>query len=422
MLCGRKCWQCSRNSCPLRTEPSEDIFAETSSLTNTETDIRALCIDVGTTTIACRLTAPGVSLTKTAVNRQRVFGADIISRIERSVGLGALQLTSSIRSQLRALAEEIIQESDCKGVDLVIICGNTAMVHFLIGWDTSGLGQYPFSPHSLSSVKTDCRTLLQLDTDAPAVILPGISAFVGGDIVSGLLYLDFDRRQDCCLLMDLGTNGELALKTPAGIFTASTAAGPSFEGGNISCGCPAIPGAISGWDMDTGIISTVGGAKPCGICGSGIVEVIAELLEHSIVDRNGLLRGEYFETGYPLYENIVLTQNDIRQFQLAKAAVRSGTDILLQKAGLAYNDISCIYISGGLGNYLKKAPAVGLIPPGIPFYPAGNSALGGLLKFAADPKAETRIQQLISLARPVELAMEPGFETEYLKAMELSDK
>lgn len=418
MQCSRKCNKCSNEHCPMRmTGLEENINILTQHDIDTDIPFYTISIDIGTTTIAFELIGKGVSIKRADINRQRVFGADVISRIEKSSGLSGIQLTSIIRSQICANLADLCGQIDISMLKNIVICGNTAMIHFLMGWDASNLGMYPFSAYSLESVQTNCRSLLNMNLDKPIFIFPGISGFVGGDIVADILYLDFDKRTDSCFLIDLGTNGELALRHGKNIFTASTAAGPAFEGGGISCGCPSVPGAISGYDFASGTFTTIDNAPPKGICGSGIIEIAAELTSHRIIDQTGLFKEEHFKTGFQIYENIRFTQEDVRQFQLAKAAVRSGMEILLKKARLKWSDISNIYLAGGLGHHLSKAQATGLLPGKVPVSAIGNGALGGALKFSCINDGEKRISKLVSSVKSVELALEPEFDSEYINAI-----
>ena len=229
------------------------------------------------------------------------------------------------------------------------------------------------------------------------------------------------------LLLDLGTNGEMALRTNTGIYVTSTAAGPAFEGGNIRWGMGSVDGAIANAKFVGGrlTVHTIGEKTPVGICGTGVIETVAELLQAGIIDANGKLIEPYFKTGYPLAENaqgekIYLTQADIREIQMAKAAVRAGIEVLCMRAGVTFQQIEQVYLAGGFGYYLdvKKAAVIGILPQELAekTTAAGNTALGGALQYLETPDKKA-LMEVVAEAGEVSLAEDEAFKERYISYM-----
>ena len=366
-----------------------------------------IAIDIGTTTLALALVDINqgrVLCCRTSENPQRVYGTDVISRIDRASKGSGSELKKLISSKLSTEMAVLINDNkpEYGEIKRIAIAGNTAMLHILREYDTSGLGSHPFTPVNINFEELQLAALLseeKLPDDlkrVPVTILPGISAFVGADIVSGLFSLGFQEREKPCLFLDLGTNGEMAVGTESKLLVTSVAAGPAFEGGNIKWGTGSIKGAISKVSIRDGKpgIETVGGLlPPKGICGTGVIETTAELLRNKIIDETGLLSDQFFDSGYPLSNNasgetIVFTQDDIREVQLAKSAVRAGLEILLERYGAGYDEIDRLYISGGFGHTLdiSKAAKIGMIPEELygKCEAKGNTSLAGLVSFLCD--------------------------------------
>jgi uncharacterized 2Fe-2S/4Fe-4S cluster protein (DUF4445 family) len=211
-----------------------------------------------------------------------------------------------------------------------------------MGYDCKSLGEYPFTPVNIDLIEGTYKEILADDyLQASVRIVPGISTFVGGDITAGLFSCNVDQQEEYSLLIDLGTNGEMALGNKDKIIVTSTAAGPAFEGGNIEWGVGSLEGAIAGVKIVDGKaeVRTIGDKAPIGICGTGGIETVAELIKAELVDETGCLDDDYFDEGYPLAETengeeIVFTQQDVREVQLAKAAVRAGIETLFLRYGI----------------------------------------------------------------------------------------
>ncbi len=397
-----------------------------------------LAVDLGSTTLAAALLCPDgtVAAQASAANSQRAYGADVLSRIQASQEGHLKQLQICICKDLEQLIRDLAaRQNGPFQIRRIAIAGNTVMLHLLRGYSCETLGQAPFTPVQL---ELECLQEQELFSEAPGCsdsvvyLLPGISAFVGADITAGLYSSGFGRipSGQTAFFVDLGTNGELVFGGRDLLFTTSTAAGPAFEGGRLSCGVPGIPGAISrvSYFCHKVRIQTVGQKKPCGICGSGALEAAAALLKEGLMDADGLLAPPLFETGMELARRedgsrICLTQADIREIQMAKAAIRAGLEVLKKRyekiCGPA--EVSHIYLAGGFGNYLlaDTAIAVGLFPAEWKerIVPAGNTSLQGAALFLTDPSCAAGMEEIRRKARSVRLESDPDFYDLYLEQM-----
>ena len=383
-----------------------------------------LAVDIGTTTIAFALISGAdkkVKKTYTTTNHQRTYGADVIARIVAAGEGKASDLMASVKKDIMDGVSILLSKADAENTEL-IITGNTTMEHLLLGYDVSGLGVYPFTPVSVEAVMTDWNSLFNNgDYNMPIKIMPGFTTYVGADILAGAFVCGMGEDNKNTLLVDLGTNGEMALATADKLLITSTAAGPAFEGGNISCGMPGIEGAVSevSYENDEFIIKTINDAKPVGICGSGIIDAIACLVKNEILDETGLLDDDYFDDGVELAEAVVLTQKDIREMQLAKSAVRAGLETLIKKAGLNYEDIDTLYLAGGFGQYINidSAVTIGLLPADLKekIVVVGNTALAGAVKYGLAENADDKALVLKSNAEEIDLSTDPTFQEGYMQ-------
>lgn len=400
-------------------------------------------IDIGTTTIAIELvdTAKGQILhTVTDINRQRAFGADVISRIQASNEGQGEALKESIRECLYEGIKRLLKESGADGskVGRIAIAGNTTMGHLLMGYSCETLGVYPFTPVNIGTITTSFGELFasQIQADkgeipaisAEIVLLPGISTYVGADISAGMLVCEFDKREKPCLLIDLGTNGEMAIGNKDKILVTSTAAGPAFEGGNISCGMGSVPGAIAGVSIKDGraSVKTIGNQPPVGLCGTGVIETAFELVKEELVDETGMLEEDYFDDGFELAktpegEPILFTQKDVREIQLAKSAVRAGMETLLLRYGVTYEDVDQVFLAGGFGYKidLEKAIGIGMLPEEFreKTTAVGNSSLGGTVRYLTEDGARQRLDRIVELSSEVELSSDKDFNNFYTEFM-----
>lgn len=381
----------------------------------------ALAVDIGTTTLAACLVRKGTGeedkpepvSTVTGINHQRVFGADVLSRINAANEHKGGELQRIIKEDLDGLCGKLGPAERLQDFKIpVIISGNTTMQHLLQGLSCSTLGTYPFDPVDISLHKYENMT-----------ILPGISTFVGADIVSGIVACGMDRKEKISIYVDLGTNGEMAIGNRDRILATSTAAGPVFEGACIRCGTAGIPGAIESVRIAHGRtqVSTIGNLAPTGICGTGVLETLYELRKAGFVDETGLLTDEYFDEGFPLAEGIRFTQGDIRETQYAKAAIRAGIEILLNSYGISWDQVDRLYLAGGFGKKIdvEKAMGIGLLPEELKdrVTAVGNASLAGAALYAADPSAEERFIHVKEIAGEIHLANHKDFQDLYVNYM-----
>ncbi len=379
-----------------------------------------LAIDIGTTTIAVAsvdASSGRILATTGCLNHQRQYGTDVLSRIQYGMENSVLSLQESVARDVDSCIRKLSQELRLDLTDTYrIISCNTSMRYFYMGYDVKELGIAPFLAEQNSY---ECY--------GRDVILPGISAFVGGDIVSGMYALNLDRMDGLVLFLDLGTNGELVLGGREGFLSTSTSCGPAFEAGSISAGVASIPGAIYSTKLISGFMkcSTIEGERALGICGSGVISIVSELLRNELIDHTGKLVDPYFEEGFPVCrlssgETITFTQDDIRQVQMAKAAIRAGIEKLLTLAEVSYEDISHVYLAGGFGSGLDLDAVyrIGLLPDKLLGCTevVGNTSLQGAIRFAIRPDRD-RIEKIASMSTSIELANEDDFEEMYIKYM-----
>jgi uncharacterized 2Fe-2S/4Fe-4S cluster protein (DUF4445 family) len=373
-----------------------------------------IAIDIGTTSIVyyhLNLISGKVLKIRSILNPQAAYGSDIISRINycqtNEDGLQKLQKTI-----LQAINNELTyfqKNADIRKTDIVklLIVGNNTMLHLLLSEDPVTIALAPFTPKFTNEqIKTGESLGLNTHPEAEIKTLPSISAYVGADIVSGIAVLKQDSKRRNFLYVDIGTNGEIALITPNKIFTCATAAGPAFEGTNISCGMGAVEGAISMFTKN-GEIYTIGNAKPVGICGSGIIDVVSYLLENHLMDVTGLLKEPF----------TIVNNTSYGKIQLAKSAIFSGIKVLLKRARLTFNDIHVLYLAGGFGNYMniESAVNIGLLPGEIKdkTVAIGNSAGAGAIQALRSVDFYKRIKTVLSSAEYIELSNSDDFNLEY---------
>ena len=375
-----------------------------------------IAIDLGTTTIAAQLVdlARGTVLgVETALNPQAAFGSDVMSRI-RSV-LGGANLTRVIRP---ALGEMVVKLAAARGAEVteIVLVGNTVMHHLFAGLDVEPLAHVPFaSPHLGEQRFTPAELGWGLPENCVIRFAPCIGGFVGADILAGIVATGMTESDDLVALVDLGTNGEIAIGNRHGVVCASTAAGPAFEAGAIRMGMRAATGAVAHVLCSGGKIeaTVIGDAPPQGICGSGLVDAVAA----------GLMNGAILASGriadgskvFPVCGPVVLYQADIRELQLAKGAIAAGFKLLLRHAGAAADAVKTVYLAGAFGNYVQidSAIAIGLLTaPKKVIQAAGNTALRGA-KMLLMEKDDPRLPAMEHMS----LAADPGFQDEFAGCM-----
>ena len=360
-------------------------------------------IDIGTTTIAGYVYhfPSGRQVHAACVpNPQSTFGADVISRIDAFRAGHGDNLRIRVQNALHTLVANY-------PIQKWVITGNTAMLHLLAGRDPSAMAVAPYHAEHLFG-----------EWQNNTWLMPCISAYVGADITAAVLASGMDAHPTA-LLIDIGTNGEMVLKHNDTLLCCATAAGPCFEGAGISCGVPAIPGAICRVWAENGALQfdTVAHEPPVGLCGTGLVDAIAVLLKLGLIDETGYLE-ESFRFGD---SDVLLTPKDIRQFQLAKSAIRSGLDTLLHVAEISPSAIDAFYIAGGFGSALNIDSAVqtGLIPAELAgaAVSIGNGAgAGAAMVLQSRPCMETAVQ-IAARAKAVTLAENAFFTQRYAENM-----
>ena len=373
----------------------------------------AITIDIGTTTIGAAridITSGATIATASRVNHQRAYGSDVISRIEASNNGKGQELAASIKEDLEAVLDDLGVDSS-KNIPIVI-SGNTTMGHLLLGYSCKGLGVAPYEPVNIGVMRFD-----------NVLLLPGISTFVGADIASGICACGMDKSDKVCALIDLGTNGEMAVGNKDKILVTSTAAGPAFEGGNISMGVAGVPGAIARVEIKGGeaFVKTIDDKDAIGICGSGVLEATYELVKAGIVDETGLMDEEYFDGGFPLTESVVFTQKDVREVQLAKSAIRAGLETLIDEYGVTLDEVETLYLAGGFGKKIDvaKAAGMGMIPRSLAdkTVAIGNSSLQGAIMVACDEEVLESMEEVCQKASEVVLASSSKFNESYMDNM-----
>lgn len=382
-------------------------------------------LDIGTTTLAARLyDVQGILLAQgSCLNPQSSWGADVISRIEAALDGVDLKLAGAIRKAVDGMVEELAAAAGIspEEIDGVVVTGNTVMLHLFTGTSTEPLSHAPFAAERLfgETVPAGELGINSVPSDTDVYLAPCVSAFVGADLITALLAGGVCETSGTQLLVDVGTNGEMALWHGGELSCCSTAAGPAFEGAGISMGMGGCPGAIDRVRVYKGSLIThvIGDCPPEGICGSGIVDAVACLLETGQIDETGYMEEDMALVSPP----VSLTRGDIRMVQLAKGAIHAGIRTLLSSAGLKPGDVPQLFIAGGFGSYLNadNAGRIGLLPaemvPGIRVI--GNAALSGAAMLLLNRDYRASCEGYARLAKVLELSTNPVFAEEYMERM-----
>jgi len=386
-----------------------------------------LAIDLGTSTIVMQLVnlANGHILDVAASpNPQIRYGADIISRITYALDPAGLDmLCRLIREHLGKMIYGIIKHNTRIPRNIIIV-GNTVMHHLFAGIDVRSLSFFPFETSKGGKRKYRANDVgWDLPLETAISFMPALGSFVGSDILAGILATGMDTSEELMALIDLGTNGEIVVGNRDLMLTASTAAGPAFEGTHISQGMRAVTGAISGVYLSNSRVEfhVIGNEKPQGICGSGLIDAVSVFLHQGKINETGqILSGE---SGITITEGIKLTQKDIYEYILAKSAIASGIHILLSILGKSGHDIKKIFIAGGFGYFITVSNAIvtGLIEfPEEKIVKSGNTALIGakMLLFLEEDYEKS----IISRIRHVSLETYAGFQDIFIRKMNLDKK
>lgn len=471
---------------------------------DTKDQTYGIALDIGTTTLVAslvNLNTGAVLGSSSALNPLVYYGHDVMSRIKYSASRqdGLLRMHRELVSTVNLLIKVLSSERSVRleNIYQIIGAGNTTMQHIFLNKEIKGIGEYPYQAKTLDTCVTTARELsIDIAANAPVMTFPCISAYVGGDIVSGLLAIDIKSIESPALFLDIGTNGEIALILKDKIFASSTAAGPCFEGMTISSGMRAGEGAIEHVRFEEDLLfDVIGNSQPTGICGSGLLDLVSELVRTGLVNPRGRLQAHDNEntitqqaaTKFPLSsgnsvsrlvssnstsllsspnlipsikggeggckdvctnekslhnntikhkkylfekdgkrhfrltDTVSISQEDIRQVQLAKAAIRAGVEILLAMCTIKADDLKTIIIAGGFGYHLNKKSlfGIGLLPdaPKTRISFVGNSSLEGAVRILLNKKLIKNAAQIARTAQVIELSQIPEFEGVFVREM-----
>lgn len=425
---------------------------------NTADRCFGVAVDIGTTTMVGSLLdlCTGRELVVLSrVNPQVSFGDDVLSRISHAGSCPHCldELRQAVGGELATMVRALCDEAgvDPRFVYEAAFAGNTTMQHLLCGVDPSPLGTVPFAPAFGRGMLLSARDMeVPINPRGLSYVFPVVGGFVGGDTVAGMLATQIESLEAPVLMVDIGTNGEIVLAWNGRLLAASTAAGPAFEGARISCGMRGARGAVEAVVLNEDLhLGVIGNTAPIGICGSGLIDLVAELLRLGIVSSDGrLLAPDELPTGLPqalarrvqedeqggtvfvlaepdggaLQKPLTLTQRDIRELQLGTAAIRAGVALLLRRAGLTPADLKTVLIAGGFGSFIRrdKAQAIGLLPAGIDHERiryVGNVSLAGARWALLSVDARRTAEELARRTEHVELSMDTDFQMEFAESM-----
>lgn len=371
-----------------------------------------IAVDLGTTTLAgVLLGARGVLAETAAVNPQVSLGADVLTRAQRSTEGFQKRLQTLIQEAIGRMIQSLCTKAGIskERVTSGVITGNTVMLYLLTGRNPACLTKAPFVPDCLFDRTQEISGIL-------FYLPPCVSAFIGADALCSLLASRITEQEEAGMLADLGTNGEIMLWHKEKLTCCSAAAGPAFEGYGLSHGMPAEEGAVDRAAVAAGrlIPHVIGETEPKGICGSGMIDLLAVFRQLEIVEENGYMEKEYF----------MVTPGDVRMVQMAKSAVCAGIQTLMEEAEAAPGQISGLWIAGGFGKHLnpQSAGAIGLIPFGLTgkMHTIGNGALAGAVQLLRKPETIQKMRRLAQLAQTLDLTSSDVFAKRYLEGMRLA--
>ena len=412
---------------------------------DTTRELYGLSVDIGTTTVVTALVnmITGEEITSvSALNPQSLHAQDVLTRIKfASTPEGLETMYRGITDELNNMIAELSEKTGVRPENIyeVIYSGNTTMIHLATNVDPSSLGKYPYTPQIRGGNDIPAG-MLNISPFGLVYLPPIISSYVGPDITSGVLASQFEKKKGTTLFIDIGTNGEMVIARDGSLSATSTAAGPAFEGMNITYGMRAGKGALEMFEIDgDGNVSThtIGDVKATGICGSGLLDIVGELVKAGVIGPNGKIippqKGGYAENlkqyvvefeGKPAFrvaEDVYLTQKDVRQVQLAKGAVRAGIEALLLSQNVQAEDVDLVEIAGSFGYHLRARSLIniGLLPREfegrVSF--VGNTSKSGGKAFLLNTDLRRYMEQLVGRIDSVELSNRDGFEKIFLNAL-----
>lgn len=387
-----------------------------------------IAIDIGTTTVVCSLLSPkGEELSvESMLSPQASYGADVVSRIQWAIRNGSQPLTDAIRAAITELIQSCCDHAQISPaqIGVISIVGNSCMQQLLLGIPVDNLAAVPFAPAITRAVILEARDYLPLCPNAKLLTVPDIAGFVGADTMGCILAAGLHKTEQTVLLVDIGTNGEMVLAHRGQLAACSAAAGPALEGALIQFGMRGAAGAIDRVWLENSQVqcSVIGGGAARGICGSGIIDAVAVMLEAGLLNRRGRIQTE--NRVFELRDGIFLTQEDIRQVQLAKGAIAAGIELLCAHFGIEAADIDRVVLAGAFGSYMdpESACRIGLLPPALSgrITAAGNLSLSGAKLLALDRKQLPLTQQIASRVHSIQLSEIPAFRRTFARCMEFS--
>lgn len=400
-----------------------------------------LAFDIGTTTVVGYLLEGGTGrelACASMLNPQSPYGADVVTRIQAALNGEMGALTGAIRRGLSELTEKLCQEAGARpgDVGVVSVVGNPCMQQLFMGIRPDNLVQIPFEPALKRAEIVPAGACLPVCPNARLLVVPDISGYVGADTIGCVIATGMDRASRLCLLVDIGTNGEMVLGSREGLVACSTAAGPALEGARIRCGMRAAPGAIDHvwWEDGALRCSVIGGGPAAGICGSGIIDAAAVLLERGALNSRGRLQppeacpaladrlgeAEGRRVCF-LRDGVYLTQEDIREVQLAKGAIAAGIELMAAYLPCSLEEIGEVLLAGAFGSFIRPENAcrIGLLPPALAdrVRAVGNAAGSGTRMIACSRAELQRAEELAKTVTLLELASLKEFRRSFAKNM-----
>jgi uncharacterized 2Fe-2S/4Fe-4S cluster protein (DUF4445 family) len=408
-------------------------------ITNKRERLLGVAVDIGTTGISAYLVdmETGEVLNRvSALNPQTEYGGDVLTRISFCMNNrnGNRILKDAIISKINEVIKELVDvDYEARDVYRITIAGNTTMLHLLLGINPVSIARAPYRPVFLDCMDIAARELnININSNGIITLLPSASGYVGSDIIAGVAATAFNEKEHSSIFIDIGTNGEIVGISNGKMAATSTAAGPALEGMNISCGCRAEVGAIDTFSIDDDYnisFTTIGEASPIGICGSGLIDVAAALVNKKIILSSGKFNNDMYyrikdrfrDKKFYITENICISQNDIRQIQLAKGAIAAGVNMLLKEIGITIGEVEEAVIAGAFGYHInpESIKDIGIIPKGfmgkISF--VGNSSVEGARLALISKEVTEKMIELKNQISILELSTKEEFQECFVKEL-----
>lgn len=420
------------------SEISKDTYRNDNKYKKNNDETFGIALDIGTTGIAAYLiniSSEKIINRKSALNPQTQYGGDVLSRISYSLNNphGKEDLKKVIVDSINEIILGIVEnEEQINQIYKIIVSANTVMIHMLLGLDTYSMSRTPYKPKLLDKLDIKARDLeIKINSEGIITILPSASAYLGADIISGAVATGFNNKTHNSVFIDIGTNGEILAISKGEIVGTSAAAGPAFEGMNISCGCRAESGAINTFKIinDEIKFTTINNEEVKGICGSGLIDIVSELLTNKVILKSGRLNNKLEgrlasrikDKKFYITDDIYLSQQDIRQVQLAKGAIATGLNMLLKKIDLAIEDIQEVVVAGAFGYHLDpdNIKTIGIIPKNftgdINF--VGNSSIEGAKLALINEESLDEMIKIKDQIKVLELSLEEEFQDLFVKEL-----